>query len=177
MQRRMITWSHQSVSFHRLGGSRKRLKAESSARSRAMLRLQPAKQAQHLADRKRKRDAAPKPARAARQQRVHAPLDSDWQRCEMERQLMEQEAAAAVEHDRRREAQRRRDEKASVLVRLFDAADDAGQVVRRDQVPVDALFLRGVQNLDDLHYALKVRLKRRPLTRGWVWTWESQWSA
>ena len=87
---------------------RMRLKAESSARSRAMVRLQPAKQAQHLADQKRKRDAAPKPARDARQQRVHAPLDSDWQRCEMERQLMEQEAAEAVEHDRRREAQRRR---------------------------------------------------------------------
>ena len=65
---------------------RKRLKAESGARSRAMLRLQPERQAQHLAERKQKRKAAPKPMRDVGQQRA-CPLESDWQRHEVERQI------------------------------------------------------------------------------------------
>ena len=67
---------------------RKRRSAESSARSRAMCRLQPGKHAQQLADRKRKRDAAPKQRRDAGRGRTRpAQMDSEWQRAEIDRQL------------------------------------------------------------------------------------------
>ena len=68
---------------------RARLNASSSARSRAMLRLQPAKQEQRLAERKRKRDAAPKKRRDAGRGRTRTQKDSAWQRAEVDRQLME----------------------------------------------------------------------------------------
>lgn len=95
-------------------------------------------------------------------------MNSAWQRAEVERQLVEQEAAAVLEHQRRREAKRRREEKASVPVRLFDAADwdDAGKVVRRDEVPFDA------------HFVCREKItppgNKNTWQHGWIWTWESQ---
>ena len=65
---------------------RARLNKSSSARSRAMLRLQPGRQAQHLRERKQKRKTAPKTMRDVGQQRA-CPLESDWQRQEVERQI------------------------------------------------------------------------------------------
>ena len=119
---------------------RKRRSAESSARSRAMCRLQPDRHEQKLAERKRKRDAAraaaPK-ARRAEHVRVGCPMDSDSQRAKVERQLRELSAAAAVEALAQQEAKRRREEEAARLVRIFDTCIqyDIGRVVRRDQVP------------------------------------------
>ena len=72
---------------------RKRLKAESSARSRALLRLQPSKHAQHLQKRKRKRSDANAVVQTcganavvqehnAACERASFRLDSTWQRHE-----------------------------------------------------------------------------------------------
>ena len=68
------------------GSTRPRLKKSSSARSRAMLRLQPARHAQHLGERKKKRKTAPKTMRDVGQQRA-CHVESDWQRHEVERQI------------------------------------------------------------------------------------------
>ena len=117
---------------------RKRRSAESSARSRAMLRLQPENQAQHLAKRKVRRGAAPKNRRAAgRGQTRPAPMDSEWQRAEIDRQLMELEEEA-----RHEEAKTKiREEPREVLLRVFDreVENDEGQLMRRDQLPEGAL--------------------------------------
>ena len=80
---------------------RMRRSAKSSARSRAMCRLQPAKQAKHLSDCKRKRDAAPKKACVAGREQRRAKKDSEWQQAEIDRQLQE-----AKEEGRREEARR-----------------------------------------------------------------------
>ena len=66
---------------------RRRLKAESSARGRAILRLQPGKHSQHLQECKRKRKCATAPE--ARHTSVSAcqRMDPDRQRLELERQV------------------------------------------------------------------------------------------
>ena len=120
--------------------------AESSARRRAMCRLQPDRHKQQLADRKRKCDAAraaaPK-ARRAEHVYVGCPMDSDSQRAEVERQLRELSAAAAVEALAQQEAKRRREEEAARLVRIFDTYIQyatlgvwyAGTKCRREYIP------------------------------------------
>ena len=102
-----------------------------------MCRLQPGKHAQQLADRKRKRDAAPKQRRDAGRGRTRpVQMDSEWQRAEIDRQLMELEEEA-----RREKAKRIREEPREVLVRVFDreVENDEGQIMRRDQLPEGAL--------------------------------------
>ena len=123
------------------GSTRPAQQVKFSARSRAMLRLQPKKQAQHLLARREKRNAAPKIMRDVVDERAN-PLDSDWQRREIQRQLSDAEAAGLAEQARLEAAQHKQKERDAALVRLFDQEidGDAGQVVRRDQVPKDAVF-------------------------------------
>ena len=81
----------------------KRHSVQSSARSRAMCRLQPDKHRDSLAERKRKRDAVPKTNRAANPPFAPAPApataklpvrDPVWQRCEVDRQIADAEERA-----------------------------------------------------------------------------------
>mmetsp|Transcript_53656 Transcript_53656/g.106776 ORF Transcript_53656/g.106776 Transcript_53656/m.106776 type:complete len:125 (-) Transcript_53656:45-419(-) len=80
-------------------------------------------------------------------------MDSEWQRAELDRKLQELESLEAAELLRRQKMERRKDAEAAKLVRLFDCEvketkrhlplglRDAGKLVRRDQVPVDACHL------------------------------------
>ena len=120
---------------------RKRRSAESSARSRAMCRLQPGKHAQQLADRKRKRDAAPKQKGDAGRGRTLSRKDSEWQRAEVDRQLMQLEEAAAAAKREKDEADRRREAKAATpaVVRVYDRKEGCDKLMRLDQLPEGAL--------------------------------------
>ena len=81
------SYEHACTPFGELPLARRaRLKKSSGARSRAMLRLQPARHAQHLGERKQKRKTAPKTMRDVGQQRA-CHVESDWQRHEVERQI------------------------------------------------------------------------------------------
>ena len=124
----------------------KRRSAESSARSRAMCRLQPSKHAQQLADRKRKRDAAPKKVRDAGRGRTPSRKTSEWQRAEVDQQLMEMEEAKRDEEKAKRdedEAKRRQEAEAvaPAVVRVYEREvdNDEGQLMRLDQLPKGAL--------------------------------------